>query len=59
MSSEAWAEIDEQIMEIYSRFFNGSPASARMIDTSRGDADFRNTLILTSAEGEKHVLKIV
>lgn len=52
-------EIEEQILDIYTRFFNGSPVSVRIIDTSRGDADFRNTMIVVSAEGEEHVLKIV
>ena len=50
---------DETIRGIYSRFWDGDPASAEIIDTSRGDADFRNTVILTSADDEKHVLKIV
>lgn len=51
--------IDQTVQEIYARFFDGQPASAACIDSSRGDADFRNTWILTSADGVKHVLKIV
>lgn len=51
--------VDQEIKEIYTRFFDGVPVAAEMIETSRGDADFRITAIITPAEGEKHVLKIV
>ena len=33
--------MDEEMVSIFSRFFGGAPVSARMIDTSRGDSDFR------------------
>ena len=46
------------VRDVYARFFGGTPASAEVIDTSRGDADFRHTVILTADEGEKRVLKI-
>ena len=46
------------IREVYARFFDGAPASAEVIDTGRGDGDFRHTVILTTEEGEKRVLKI-
>ena len=51
--------VDPDIAEIYSRFFDGVPVCAETIDTSRGDSDFRNTVIITSEDGEKRVLKIV
>ena len=49
--------IDPAVVEALHRFFDGTPASAEIIDTSREDADFRNTVIVTTAEGEKYVLK--
>ena len=59
MLKERTEEMDEWIQEIYFRFFIRSPVSVRIIDTSRDNADLRNTLIVTSSKGEKHVLKIV
>lgn len=50
---------DETVRGICSRFFDSVPASVDMIDTSRGDADLRNTAIITFHGGEKRVLKIV
>lgn len=49
--------IDREIREAFAMFFDGAPVSAETIDTSIGDDDFRNTVIVTTAEGEKHVLK--
>lgn len=52
------ATADPAIREIFARFFGGTPVSADVIDTSREDSDFRQTVIVTTAEGEKYVLKI-
>ena len=50
--------IDETIKETFRRFFDkAEPVCAETADTGRGDDDFRNTLIITSGKGEKHVLK--
>lgn len=50
--------IDPEIVELFHRFFDGTPVFAETVDTSRGDADFRNTVIVTTADGEKYVLKV-
>ena len=57
MNSSAFS--DKTLGDIYSLFFDGSPVSAEVIDTGRGDADLRNTVIVTAAGGGKQVLKIV
>ena len=57
MSSIKNLPVDPAITEIFNRFFDGTPVSAEVIDTSRGDDDFRNTVIITTAEGAKSVLK--
>ena len=49
--------VDRETAEAFALFFDGSPVSAEIIDTSRGDSDFRNTAIISTAEGEKYVLK--
>ena len=50
--------IDPILADLFHRFFDGTPVSAVIIDTSRGDADFRHTVIVTDKEGAKHVLKL-
>ena len=50
--------VDPVIADIFARFFDGDPVSADIISTSREDTDFRNTAIITTASGEKYVLKI-
>lgn len=57
MSSIESMPVDPAIKEIFGRFFDGTPVKADVIDTSRGDDDFRNTVIVTTGEGEKYVLK--
>ena len=59
MSSDNTVVIDNEVRKIHALFFSRAPVSAELIDSSRGDADFRNTLIFTAADGEKQVLKIV
>ena len=44
MSSIKNLPVDPAITEIFNRFFDGTPVSAEVIDTSRGDDDFRNTI---------------
>ena len=50
--------VDPAITEVFSRFFDGVPVSADMIDTSIGDSDFRKVLIVSAEEGKKYVLKL-
>lgn len=46
------------IRTVFSRFFDGEPTSVKIIDTSRGDEDFRNTALIGTAEGDRYVLKL-
>jgi hypothetical protein len=48
----------EEIKEIFSLFFDDTPNEVRLIDTSRGDADFRATFIIGTSLGSKYVLKL-
>ncbi len=48
----------DQIKSFFPLFFDGIPVSADVIDTSRGDDDFRKTFIIETGAGNKHVLKI-
>ena len=50
--------IDPEIAGLYARFFDGIPVSAERVDTSRGEADIRNTFLITADTGEKYVLKL-
>lgn len=59
MNNTKSTHIDPAIKELFSCFFDGKPISAELIDTSRGEDDFRNTLIITTDDGERFVLKIV
>ena len=47
-----------EIRDIFRLFFDEEPASARVIVTSRDEEDFRNAVILETAEGNRYVLKI-
>ena len=58
MRSISAAAGSETIREIFARFFDGTPVRTDVIDTSREDTDFRQTVIVTTAEGAKYVLKI-
>ena len=57
MSSIKNTTVAPGIAEVFSRFFDGAPASADIIDTTRGDGDFRVTFIVTTEAGERYVLK--
>ena len=50
--------VDPAIKEIFARFFDAEPVSFRIIDTGRGEEDFRETAIVTTDDDEKYVLKI-
>ena len=57
MSERRSVPIDAEIIKLFSGFFDGTPVSAEAIDTSREEEDFRIALIVSTAEGEKYVLK--
>ncbi len=43
---------------IYRLFFNEEPVDYETVNTSHGDADFREVLIFTLASGEKRIIKL-
>ncbi|MDE6709496.1 MAG: hypothetical protein K2J76_03290 [Oscillospiraceae bacterium] len=49
---------DRELLDIFRLFYNDVPISFEIIDTSRGDADFRETVIAEFETGEKSVLKL-
>ena len=51
--------VDPTIRELYARFFDGDPVFFESIETGVSDDDYRRTVIMTAANGEKAVLKIV
>ena len=53
------APVEPFIRELYARFFDGDPVSYESIETGVSEDDYRKTAIVTSANGEKVVLKIV
>ena len=50
--------MNDEIIRIFSLFFDDVPVSTRLIDTSRGDTDFRLTFIVQTDTGSKYVLKL-
>lgn len=50
--------MNDEIKKVFSLFFDDTPVKARLIDTSRGDADFRATFIIETASGNRYVLKL-
>ena len=56
--NEQTRPVDQEIIDIFSLFLDETPVSAELIDTSRGEEDFRNTYIIGTAEGNRIVLKI-
>ena len=50
--------VDDDVKYVFSLFFDAEPVSARMIDTSRGESDFRATFIVETDAGGKYVLKL-
>lgn len=49
--------IDPIIQDAFFRFFDDTPISAELIDTSREDSDFRQAVIVSTEQGNKYVLK--
>lgn len=47
-----------EMRDIFRLFLDEEPVSAKVIETSRGEEDFRNAVIVETAEGNKYVLKI-
>ena len=50
--------IDPTITGVYRRFFDDTPVFAEIIDSSIDASDFRKTVIVTTEEGTKRVLKL-
>ena len=50
--------MNQEIKNVLALFFDETPAAAHLIDTSRGEADFRATFIVETASGGKVVLKL-
>ena len=51
--------VEPAVRELYARFFDGDPVSCESIETGVHKDDYRKTVIVTAADGEKAVLKIV
>ncbi|MBR4813759.1 MAG: hypothetical protein IKZ69_07610 [Lachnospiraceae bacterium] len=51
-------ELTGEIRDIFRLFFDEEPVSAKVIETGRGEEDFRNAVILGTAGGNRYVLKI-
>lgn len=51
--------VEPIIRELYARFFDGEPVCCESIETGLSEDDYRKTCIVTAADGEKAVLKIV
>lgn len=50
--------MDAELISIFALFFDAVPVSVQMINTSRGDIDFRITAIVDTDVGKKYVLKL-
>ncbi|MBQ1410993.1 MAG: phosphotransferase [Oscillospiraceae bacterium] len=50
--------MNDEIKNVFSLFFDDTPITIHLIDTSRGDADFRATFIIVTVVGSKYVLKL-
>lgn len=50
--------INQEIKQILQQFFDEIPVKVQTIDSSRGETDFREVLLLTFDSGEKGVLKL-
>ena len=51
-------EMKMEICDIVKQFCNEEPKSIEIIDTSRGDADFREVILAEGASGQKYVIKL-
>ncbi len=50
--------ISKEIQSIVRLFFDEEPVSAKVVDSSLGDEDFRNAIIIETKEGNRYVIKI-
>ena len=50
--------MNDEMLKIFSLFFDDAPRSARFIDTSHGEADFRAAFIIDTEANCKYVLKL-
>lgn len=50
--------MDDSVKRIFSLFFDDVPLEVQTIDTSRGDADFRQTFVFETETGRKYVVKL-
>ncbi len=50
--------MNDEFKTVFSLFFNETPTKMRLIDTSRGEIDYRVTFIVETDEGNKHVIKL-
>ena len=49
--------MNDEIKNVFLMFFDDIPVNCRVINTSRGDTDFRATFIVETTSGKKYVLK--
>ena len=50
--------IPQETADIFALFYNSAPRSTEIIDTSRGEADFRKVILATLENGERAVIKL-
>ncbi len=50
--------MDHDIVRIFQLFFDDTPVDTRLLNTSRGDADFRTACIIETESGSRYVLKL-
>ncbi len=50
--------MDPAIIDVFSLFFDDALVAARTLDTSRGEGDFRSTVLVETDAGSRYVLKL-
>ena len=50
--------MEDEIKRLFSLFFEGVPTEVQTIDTSRGEADFRQTFLFGTEAGPRYVVKL-
>lgn len=55
---DIWKKTTNEIVNIFSMFFDAIPISYQDINTSMGDSDFRETIIVETESGNKWVVKL-
>ena len=58
MKNDQFKPVDRTIESIFALFFDERPVFAKVVDTGIGEDDFRSTVIIGTAEGNKYVLKL-